>query len=701
VRVAFGCDHRGFPYKAEVLRALAEDGHEVLDCGTDSTEPADYPDFARAVGRAVREGRAEAGVLICGSGAGVAIAANKVRGVRAVLCHDLMTARQAREDDDANVICLGARVVSVEQAIALIRTFLGARFSGAERHVRRLQKVLALEAAESAAPPPGPSVDGWPVVRQALGRLEGLDVATRLWKKDPTLWSETGAGRASVLNRLGWLDAPTAMRARAAELVAFADEVQAEGVRDVVLLGMGGSSLAAEVLAASLPPPAGRPALTVLDTTDPAAVRRVRERLDLARTLFLVSSKSGTTVEMIALYRFFRAEVERTLAEPGRRFVAITDPGTPLERLAAEGGFRRTFLNPPDVGGRFSALTLFGLVPGALIGADVAGLLERGATMAEACGPGVAAADHPGLRLGAALGGLALAGRDKVTFVISEPVAALGAWLEQLLTESTGKQGRGLIVVNDEPVGPPAVYGADRLFVAITLGADPAVEGAVAPLEAAGHPVIRLALRDRLDLGAEFFRWQWATAVAGVLLGVNPFDEPNVAAAKDATQAALATFRERGRLPDWPADSPDDLATALAAARPGDYVALLAFVTPEPATTAALRALRVLIRDRTRLATTAGYGPRYLHSTGQLHKGGPPTAILALLAAEDSEDLPIPGERYGFATLKMAQALGDLATLRGARRRALWLPFAGRAVDAVERLQAALGRALGGHAARR
>lgn len=693
MRVAFGCDHRGFPYKAEVLRALAQDGHEVLDCGTDSTEPADYPDFARAVGRAVRDGRADVGVLICGSGAGVAIAANKVRGVRAALCHDLMTARQAREDDDANVICLGARVVSVEQAVALIRTFLGARFSGAERHVRRLQKVLALEAAESAAPA-GPGVEAWPAVRQALARLEALDAAARIWKKDPALWSETAAGRAAVLSRLGWLDAPTAMRARVGELVAFADEVRAEGVRDVVLLGMGGSSLATEVLGTSLPPPADRPSLTVLDTTDPARVRRVRERADLARTLFVVSSKSGTTVEMIALYRFFRAEVERAVAEPGRRFVAITDPGTPLERLAAEGGFRRTFLNPPDVGGRFSALTLFGLVPAALIGADVAGLLERGAAMAEQCGPGVAVPDHPGLRLGAALGGLARAGRDKVTLVISEPIAALGAWLEQLLTESTGKQGRGLIVVNEEPVGPPAVYGADRVFVAISLGEDPAVEGAVAPLEAAGHPVIRLALGDRRDLGAEFFRWEWATAVAGVLLEVNPFDEPHVAAAKDATQAALATYRERGRLPDWPADSPEDLAAALATARPGDYVALLAFVTPEPATTAALTALRRLIRDRTRLATTAGYGPRYLHSTGQLHKGGPPTAILVLLAAEDTEDLPVPGERYGFATLKMAQALGDLATLRGARRRALWLPFAGPAVDAVERLHAVLARRL-------
>jgi RpiB/LacA/LacB family sugar-phosphate isomerase len=694
VRVAFGCDHRGFPYKAALLTALVEDGHEVLDCGTDSTAPADYPDFAAAVGRAVREGRADAGVLICGSGAGVAIAANKLRGVRAALCHDLMTARQAREDDDANVICLGARVVGVEQAVALVRTFLAARFSGAERHVRRLRKVLALEAAEAGAAP-RPAVETWPAVREALARLDRVDAVARIWKKDATLWAEASATRAAVAARLGWLDAPAAMRSRVPELAAFADEVRAEGIRDVVLLGMGGSSLAAEVLAASLPPPSGRPALTVLDSTDPGAVRRTRERLDPARTLFLVASKSGTTAEMAALYRFFRAEVERAVPAPGRHFAAITDPGTPLERLAVEAGFRRTFLNPPDVGGRFSALTLFGLVPGALVGADLGGLVDRAAAMAEACGPGGAAADNPAVRLGAALGALARSGLDKVTLVISEPVAALGAWLEQLLMESTGKQGQGLIVVDGEPVGPPAVYGGDRVFVAVSLAHDPVVEAAVSPLEAAGHPVIRIALADRLDLGAEFFRWELATAVAGAVLGVNPFDEPDVAAAKEATQAALATYRERGRLPDWPADGPDDLAAAVAAARPGEYVALLAFVTPEPATTAALTALRRLIRDRTRLATTAGYGPRYLHSTGQLHKGGPPTGIFALLAAEDVEDVPIPGERHGFATLKMAQALGDLATLRARQRRVFWLPFAGAAADAVERLRAALARRLG------
>jgi glucose-6-phosphate isomerase/transaldolase/glucose-6-phosphate isomerase len=321
---------------------------------------------------------------------------------------------------------------------------------------------------------------------------------------------------------------------------------------------------------------------------------------------------------------------------------------------------------------------------------DLGRLLDRAAAMAATCAPTAPIASNPALRLGAVLAGWAASGRDKVTLVLSPAIRALGAWLEQLLTESTGKQGRGLIVVNDEPVGPPEVYGDDRVFVALTLGADPLLEQSLAPLAAAGHPVVQLRLADRLDVGAEFFRWELTTAVVGALLEVNPFDEPNVAQAKDATQAALATFKERGRLPDWPADSPEDLARTLRQARPGDYVAFLAYLTPDAATTAALDRLRTLVRDRARLATTIGYGPRYLHSTGQLHKGGPATPILVLLTSENGPDVPIPGERYGFATLKMAQALGDLATLRAAHRRTLWLPGRGRADEMIDRLHATL-----------
>jgi transaldolase/glucose-6-phosphate isomerase len=698
VRIAIGCDHRGFPYKGAVSAALAAEGHELIDYGTHSPAAVDYPDFARAVGTAVRDGRADLGVLICGSGAGVAIAANKIRGVRAALCHDLFTARQSREDDDANVICMGASVVTQEQAVELARTFVAARFSGAERHVRRLAKVLALEAAMADAAAPASEV--WPTgpgLTRTLEQLERRAVGPRIWKKDAGLWSEVASVQAAISQRLGWLDAPAAMLGQVSELRRFAAEVRAAGFTDAVLLGMGGSSLAAEVLAATFPPGPGGLALTVLDTTDPGAIRATRDRLNLAHTLFLTASKSGTTTEVLTLYRFFRAAVEARTANAGEHFVAITDAGTPLARLAAEGRFRRTFLNPADIGGRFSALSLFGLVPAALIGADLERLLERAAAMATACAPGVAAADNPGLRLGAALGGFALAGRDKVTLVLSEPIRALGAWLEQLLTESTGKQGRGLIVVHEEPLGPPEVYGADRLFVGLTLGADPELASRLAPLQAAGHPLIHLPLAERTDLGGEFFRWEFATAAAGALLDINPFDEPNVAQAKDASKAALATFMERGRLPEWPADSVDDVVRVLGQSQPGDYIAVLAYVTPTAATATALGRLRLLLRDSMGLATTVGYGPRYLHSTGQLHKGGPPTPILLVIASEVVDELPIPGERYGFATLNLAQALGDLATLRAAHRRALWLPARGSVVEAIERLTTALERKVRRH----
>jgi len=700
MRIALGCDHRGFLYKADILSALTKDGHDVVDFGTTSTDPVDYPDYARFVGVAVRDGLAEAGVLICGSGAGVSIAANKIRGVRAVLCHDAFTARQSREDDDANVICLGTGVVSIDEAVALLRTFVGARFSHAERHERRLAKVLALEAndpprLDPSSVAPRPDVAGLPAVREALGRLQTLDAGARLWQKDARLWSESPTVQASIVNRLGWLEAPAVMTAAIDNLTAFARDVRTDGVGEIVLLGMGGSSLAADVLARTFGPAAGAATLTVLDTTDPEAVRSTRARLALPRTLFLVCSKSGTTLETMALYRFFRAEVERVVPTAGRHFVAITDAGTPLERLAAHEGFRRTFLGPPDVVGRYAALSYFALAPAALLGIDVANVLEHARKMAAACARDIPPVDNPALRLGAILAALAQSGRDKVTLVLSAAIRPLGEWLEQLLTESTGKNGHGLIAIHDEPLGPPPVYGKDRVFVSITLGGDASIERDLAPLEAAGHPVVRLSLADRFDLGGEFFRWEMAVATAAILLGVNPFDEPDVAQAKAATRAALATFVERGGLPEWPVDGDDDVARALNAARPGDYIALLAYLTPDAATTAALGKLRVLQRDRTGLATTVGYGPRYLHSTGQLHKGGPPTPILVLLTATEPVDLAIPGDRYGFATLTMAEAVGDLSTLRAVHRRALWLALPAPAAQAIERLTAALERKVG------
>ena len=690
MRVAVACDHNGFAYKGPMLRALEADGHTVIDLGTDSAASVDYPDFAVAVGRAVREGRADAGVLICGSGAGVAIAASKLRGIRAALCHDLFTARQSREDDDANVICLGAKVVDTELAIRLTQEFLAAKFSGAERHRRRLRKIEAIERAEmpiddKEAATPHPNVDA------ALRHLASIDFSKRLWAEDPGLWSDAPDVRTAIANRLGWLRAPEAMGPHLADLERFAATVRADGITDIVLLGMGGSSLAPEVFQNALGAAPGYPRLAVLDTTDPGAIRATRARLTLARTLFVVSSKSGTTTETSTLYRFFRAEVEKETSTAGHHFVAITDAGTPLERVATESRFRRTFLNDPRIGGRFSALSFFGLVPAALIGVDLTLLLDGVARMAQRCGPGVAPPENPGLFLGATLGAWAQRGRDKVSLLMSPGARPLGAWLEQLLTESTGKGGKGLVVINEEPAGPPEVYGADRLFVAVSLGHDAALAGTAGALESAGHPVVRLTLDDVYDLGAEFYRWEVATATAGAILGLNPFDEPNVAQAKEATNTALARFLDAGRLPEWPAETGDDLARVLAAARPGDYVALLAYLTPRPETTAILQDLRTMLRDRTRLATTVGYGPRYLHSTGQLHKGGPPTPVLVIFTTTHDE-LPIPGERYGFATLEMAQALGDLATLRAAQRRVLWLPLDGAPDEGLTRLRAGLER---------
>jgi len=701
VRIALAADHAGFPHKAPLIRALELDGHQVTDLGTHSSAPVDYPDYAQAVGTAVRDGHVELGVLICGSGAGVSIAANKLRGVRAALCHDLFTARQAREDDDANVLCLGARVIGLDMAVALAREFVNARFSHAERHERRLQKVAALEAGElrteprrAADRPPTDPLEH-PAVARALARLDGLDAGSRLWAKDASLWSSEPDAQAAIRRRLGWLSVPAAMRERLAELALLAASVRREGIADVVLLGMGGSSLAAEVLALTFASAAGRPRLTVLDTTDPGAIRATLDRLTLPQTLFLVASKSGTTAEMLALYKLFRAEVGRRVAHPGAHFVAITDPGTPLEQLASRDGFRQVLLSDPEIGGRFSALSLFGLVPGALIGVDLPALLDDAISMATRCRSFAPLRDNPGVRLGAVLGALAAAGRDKLTLVLSEPIRSLGAWLEQLLTESTGKRGKGIVVIHEEPPGPVEVYGGDRVFVAIALGEDRDLDATVAPLEAAGHPVLRLTLGSRSDLGGEFFRWEMATAIAGVVLGVNPFDEPNVAQAKAATNAALAAFLEGGRLPEVAADPVDTVARALVTAKPGDYVALLAYLTPERTTSAGLRKLRALLRDRTRLATTAGWGPRYLHSTGQLHKGGPNTPIALVFTARDRHEVAIPGEGYGFSTLKMAQALGDVTTLRAAGRRAFWLPLGDAPHVALEDLASALARHLG------
>ena len=765
MRIAIGCDDTGFPLKAQVSVALEAGGHDLLDLGTFSTDPVDHPDYARAVGQAVLRGFVDAGVLICGSGTGASIAANKIRGIRAALCRDPDAARLSREEDDANVLCLGAREVDASRAVAIAMAWLGASFSGEERFARKVSKIAILEGgvmapekaaapspfaggpfarpparempaerpprptpepppvverleaaeaggsirmddpAEVAAPPrprPTDEVFKLPTVQETLDALESQDFLDRLWVKDATLWK---GDAPAIRNRLGWLTSPTIMRGHIDDIKSFADEIRRLQFTHVVLLGMGGASLAADVFNLTFGSKMGFPDLVLLDSTDPAAVKQTLERLNLARTLFVVASKSGDTPETLAFYEYFRGQVEgSSVPRAGIHFVAITDPGRPLDKVASEKGFRRTFLNPASVGGRYSALSFFGLVPAALMGIDVKTLLDRAHAMVETCGNAVGARDNAAVRLGGALAGLAKAGRDKVTLVLSRKLRGLGPWIEQLLAESLGKEGKGIVPVDDEPLGPPAVYGEDRVFVAITLDGDNTSEAALNALEDAGHPVIRIPLKEPLEVGAEFFRWELATAAAGVALGVNPFDEPDVARSRENTAALLAGWKKTRRFPEWPVDAEENglvlatntgkksvsfsqgLQAFLGQAGAGDYIAIQAYLTPTADTTTRLQELRTLLRDRLRVATTVAFGPRYLHSTVQLHLGGRPNGLFLQLTGEDKEDMAIPGAGYGFSTLKTAQALGDLQALRDAGRRIVRVHLTGKQPGALDHL---------------
>jgi transaldolase/glucose-6-phosphate isomerase len=473
-------------------------------------------------------------------------------------------------------------------------------------------------------------------------------VVRRVWERDHTLWKPEPA---EIADRLGWLTVIDQMLTEAPALRAFARSVADDGMRSTVLLGMGGSSLAPEVLATTFGIAEGMLDLHVLDTTDPAAVLAVEDEIDIARTLFIVASKSGTTVETLSHFAHFWSRAPR-----GEQFIAITDPGTPLAALGRERGFRRVFLNPADIGGRYSALSYFGLVPGALIGVDIEALLDRAHEMLHACHHCLPPEENPGAWLGATLGEAALAGRDKLTLVLTEEIASLGAWIEQLIAESTGKDGKGIVPIESETPGATGVYGDDRLFVAI--GGHEGLDA----LEEAGQPVVRLTYRDRQHLGAEFFRWELATALAGQVLGINPFDQPNVQAAKDATARVL-----REGVTETPATP--GLRDVLKQVRPGDYIAIQAYLPHAAATAEQLQAARMSLRDRCRVATTVGFGPRYLHSTGQLHKGGPNTGVFIQIVGEDAKDVPIPGATYSFSELKRAQALGDLQSLLARRRR--------------------------------
>jgi len=512
-------------------------------------------------------------------------------------------------------------------------------------------------------------------VSDTLSDLTRTRLASRIWKRDGTAFTGPATPEAvqkAVRNRLGWLDAPVEMQAQVGAVETLAAELVREALTDTYLLGMGGSSLCAEVLRDVLAPADAASRLTVLDTTDERTIHDVTRALDPARSCFLVASKSGSTVEVTSLERHFRTVMEAARGpETGRHFVAITDPGTPLVEHAATHGYRRTITNPPDIGGRYSALSLFGLVPGAIAGANVTALLNSGTAMADLCGAD--APDNPGLALGAFMGEAAQAGRDKLTLLLPQSLAPLGAWVEQLVAESTGKSGRGVLPVVDEPLGDPSAYGSDRAFVALVTEQPGPEQDLAAALQAAGHPLFEIETRASA-LGGEFFRWEFATAVAGAVLGVNPFDEPNVRSAKEHTQAQLDERRSAGEFKldppfeSGPGYSRREFRPDAPLPRDGRYVALLDYLPAEPHRAAVVSRLRAGLRKRTGLAVTHGIGPRYLHSTGQYHKGGPDTGVFLLITAEDGTATQIPGVGYTFGVLKRAQAYGDFDALVAAGR---------------------------------
>jgi transaldolase/glucose-6-phosphate isomerase len=506
--------------------------------------------------------------------------------------------------------------------------------------------------------------------------------ARALWAKDYRLWSPQPVPEIS--NRMGWLSLPESMQSQAGDISSFADRVRDEGFRHVVLLGMGGSSLAPDLFQIAFGNAPSRPELIVLDSTHPGAVRSVEARIDLARTLFVVSSKSGTTLEPLSFFHYFWKRVGEKNPKPGQQFVAITDPATPLETLAREREFRRAFLATPDVGGRYSALTVFGLVPAALIGVDINELLDRASAMAQACGASVHSSQNPALLLGAALGELALAGRDKVTFLTSPALDSFAAWAEQLIAESTGKDGKGIVPIAGEPPGPPEAYGVDRVFVRLHLGSESTEERnpLFAALPPAGAPSIEIHLSDMLDLAQEFFCWEIAIAAAGAVLGIHPFNQPDVEMAKDLARKAMAQgAASPAAVRTVPASDSGALLPALrewmSGAAPGRYAAIQAYLAPANETTAHLQELRVLIRNRAKLATTLGYGPRFLHSTGQLHKGGPNSGLFLQLVDEPAADLAVPETDFTFGSLIRAQALGDYQALTQRGRRVLRVNLGG------------------------
>ncbi len=503
-------------------------------------------------------------------------------------------------------------------------------------------------------------------IQQCLSELSTIRFQERIWEHDTGLWR---GDDAEMAQRLGWLHLGQTMAAQLGQLDRLRDELTQEGYTEAVLLGMGGSSLGAEVVSSVL---GKTDALRqhVLDSIVPEAVTRVRESVALERTVFIVSSKSGSTLEPNLLYEYFRNQVASQTGNEhvGQHFIAVTDPGSSLEALATTGGFRRVFLNPPDIGGRYAVLSFFGLVPGALAGADIQRLHDSGAGMAQACRTAHAERDNPATVLGTYMGGCARSGRDKLTIITSPTLRSFGWWAEQLIAESTGKQGTGILPVVDEPTLPIDSYSSDRAFVYMRLASDTTagLDALIDAITAADHPCLTIDLADATDIGAEFFRWEYATACAGALLHIDPFNQPDVQRAKDAGKGVLEHYVAHGALPEpEPGATPSSLIAHMPA---GSYIAVMAYVTRRNEIDDVVEAFRQRVGERFKVATTFGYGPRFLHSTGQLHKGGPPTGRFLQIVAAHSSDIPLPEQPYTFGVAADAQAQGDLEALKSLGR---------------------------------
>lgn len=670
--VATGADHGGFELKEKLVSWLRGRGLGVLDVGAKSMVPDDdYPDFAAAVAELVASGRARRGIVVCGSGVGACVAANKVAGARACLCHDHYSARQGVEHDDMNILCLGARVVEAGVALELVGEFLSASFTNEGKYRRRLKKVLELEwrGSQGAGSHPGfLQVNPGRLkgdVDEALEDFEEHKLVTSIWARDHTVWKPDPG---EIADRLGWLDVLEEMRFELEGISSFAEGIRDEGYRDLVLLGMGGSSLAPEVLGSSFGDIPGYPRLTVLDSTVPEAIRSVAEATGRGETLYLVSSKSGTTIETMSLLRYFFELESAGTGGGGRNFVAITDAGTPLAEAAEGKAFRRIFINPSDIGGRYSALSYFGLVPAALTGIDTQELVNRAGRMRESC-KRIDLAKNPGVLLGTYMGSLALLGRDKLTVLTSPSVSDFGLWIEQLIAESTGKQGRGLVPVTGEPVATPSHYAEDRQFVCLRLRGDDnaGLDAACNAIAGSGQPVTVIDVFDKYDLGGQFFLWEFATAVVGAAIDINPFDQPDVQLSKDITSTLLRGYSGSGELPE--VEPEYTVERLLESVRPGDYLAVMAYMQQAPELDAAFSRLRALVVEKYRIATTIGYGPRFLHSTGQLHKGGGNNGVFLQVTSDHAWDARIPGTRYTFGVLADSEARGDLRALLERGRR--------------------------------